>query len=50
MAYYTRYEKLQKCHYDGTPFEPAEFKKGTNLGVAFNTPNTFVKLYWMEIY
>ena len=34
MAYYTRYEKLQKCHYDGTPFEPAEFKKGENLGVA----------------
>ena len=34
MAYYTRYEKLQKCYNDGTPFEPAEFKKGENLGVA----------------
>ena len=34
MAYYTRYEKLQKCHYDGTPFEPAEYKKGEKLGVA----------------
>lgn len=34
MAYYTRYEKLQKCHFDGTPFEPAEYKKGENLGVA----------------
>ena len=33
MAYYTRYEKLQKCYNDGTPFEPAEFKKGTNLCV-----------------
>ena len=28
MAYYTRYEKLQKCHSDGTPYEPAEYKKG----------------------
>ena len=34
MAYYTRYEKLQKYYKDGTPFEPAEYKKGTNLGVA----------------
>lgn len=34
MAYYTRYEKLQKCHYDGTPFEPSEYKKGEKLGVA----------------
>ena len=34
MAYYTRYEKLQKYHNDGTPFEPAEYKKGENLGVA----------------
>ena len=34
MAYYTRYEKLQKCHSDGTPYEPAEYKKGEKLGVA----------------
>ena len=34
MAYYTRYEKLQKCYKDGTAVEPAEYKKGTNLGVA----------------
>lgn len=34
MAYYTRYEKLQKCYKDGTPFVPAEYKKGENLGVA----------------
>lgn len=34
MAYYTRYEKLQKFYNDGTPFEPAEYKKGENLGVA----------------
>ena len=34
MAYYTRYEKLQKCYKDGTAVEPAEYKKGANLGVA----------------
>lgn len=34
MAYYTRYEKLQKYYKDGTAVEPAEYKKGTNLGVA----------------
>lgn len=34
MAYYTRYEKLQKYYKDGTAVSPAEFKKGTNLGVA----------------
>ena len=34
MAQYTRYEKLQKYYKDGTPYEPAEYKKGKNLGVA----------------
>ena len=34
MAYYTRYEKLQKYYKDGTAVEPAVYKKGTNLGVA----------------
>ena len=34
MAYYTRYEKLQKYYKDGTAVVPAEYKKGTNLGVA----------------
>ena len=34
MAYYTRYEKLQKYYKDGTAVEPAEYKKGENLGVA----------------
>ena len=34
MAYYTRYEKLQKYYKDGTAVSPAEYKKGTNLGVA----------------
>lgn len=34
MAYYTRYEKLQKYYKDGTAVEPAEYKKGANLGVA----------------
>ena len=34
MAYYTRYEKLQKYYKDGTAVSPAEFKKGENLGVA----------------
>ena len=31
MAYYTRYEKLQKCYKDGTPYEPAEYKKGPSI-------------------
>ena len=34
MAYYTRYEKLQKYYKDGTAVSPAEYKKGENLGVA----------------
>ena len=34
MAYYTRYEKLQKYYKDGTAVEPAEYKKGAKLGVA----------------
>lgn len=34
MAYYTRYEKLQKYYKDGTAVSPAEYKKGTNLGAA----------------
>ena len=34
MAQYTRYEKLQKYYIDGTAVEPAEYKKGENLGVA----------------
>ena len=34
MAYYTRYEKLQKYYKDGTAVVPAEYKKGENLGVA----------------
>ena len=34
MAYYTRYEKLQKYYKDGIAVVPAEYKKGTNLGVA----------------
>lgn len=34
MAYYTRYEKLQKYYKDGTAATPAEYKKGENLGVA----------------
>ena len=34
MAQYTRYEKLQKYYKDGIAVEPAEYKKGKNLGVA----------------
>ena len=34
MAYYTRYEKLQKYYKDGIAVVPAEYKKGANLGVA----------------
>ena len=34
MAYYTQYEKLQKYYKDGIAVVPAEYKKGTNLGVA----------------
>lgn len=34
MPQYTRYEKLQKYYKDGTAVVPAEYKKGTNLGVA----------------
>lgn len=34
MAYYTRYEKLQKYYKDGTAVVPAEYKKGAKIGAA----------------